>query len=309
MKGVLLLKKWILSLSGGLVIGIIISTIMYENQTHVAVPQSNLPKVEQENAQQNQTNGLRPVTYEQISYSLQNEELNITYNKGEDWVRVPIEKDSLFVGEYNGSKDELIPGSYIFSDARVGFIYGTDSILFKFSRDHGVTWQEGVISKNFPYVRYRKVDFLNDQFGYAVLTGDRTMSQEFSAVFLTHDGGITWDETTTPPSTRIIADGGFIDENTGFMSYGTINPDKPDLYVTQDGGQTWHASVIEIPEQYDLIFVQAELPIREEDHLSLLINQGSNGDYAGGKVKGKFISKDNGLTWSFAMEVQPNEAE
>lgn len=27
----------------------------------------------------------------------------------------------------------------------------------------------------------------------------------------------------------------------------------------------------------------------------------------GGKVKGKFISKDNGLTWEFLMEVEPNE--
>lgn len=282
---------------------------MYENQAHVAVPQLNLPKVEQENAQQNQTNGLWPVTYEQISYSLQNEELNITYNKGEDWIRVPVEKDSLFSGEYNGNKKELIPGSYILTENRVGFIYGNDSILLKYTLDHGQTWQEGMITDNFPHVRFRKVDFLNEQFGYVVLTGDRTMSSEYSTAFLTHDGGKTWEETTTPPSTRIIADGGFIDENTGFMSYGTINPEKPDLYVTQDGGKTWDAAVVQIPQQYDRIFVQAELPVKEEDHLSLFVNQGSNGDYAGGKVKGKFISTDNGLTWSFAMEVQPNEGE
>ncbi len=31
--------------------------------------------------------------------------------------------------------------------------------------------------------------------------------------------------------------------------------------------------------------------------------------YEGGKVKGKFISKDNGKTWEFSMEVQLNEAK
>lgn len=309
MKGVLLVKKIILALSTVLVAGIIISTFLYENQNHVSGPQLSVPKLEQENKQKNQANGLWPLTNEQISYSLQNGELNITYNKGEDWVRVPIEMDTLFTGEYNGDKQELISGSYILSENRVGFIYGNDSILYKYSVDHGHTWEEGLVVKNFPNVRFRKVDFLNDQFGYVVLTGDRTMSWEYSTAFLTHDGGKTWVETTTPPSTRIIADGGFIDENTGFMSYGTINPDKPDLYVTQDGGMTWSESVVQIPQQYEQIFVQAELPVKEEEHLALLVNQGSNGDYAGGKVKGKFISNDNGLTWSFATEVQPNEVE
>lgn len=49
------------------------------------------------------------------------------------------------------------------------------------------------------------------------------------------------------------------------------------------------------------------MPVKEEDHLAILVNQGPNGDYLGGKVKGKFISKDNGKTWDFSKEVQPNE--
>jgi hypothetical protein len=53
----------------------------------------------------------------------------------------------------------------------------------------------------------------------------------------------------------------------------------------------------------------AEVPFQEDDHLTVLINQGPNGDYLGGKVKGKFISSDNGKTWAFSMEVLPNESE
>jgi len=37
------------------------------------------------------------------------------------------------------------------------------------------------------------------------------------------------------------------------------------------------------------------------------VNQGSAGDYNGGQVKGKFISVDNGKTWEFQQEVEPNE--
>ncbi|WP_257535859.1 hypothetical protein [Mesobacillus foraminis] len=53
--------------------------------------------------------------------------------------------------------------------------------------------------------------------------------------------------------------------------------------------------------------MKAEVPFKEEDHLAVYINQGLNGDYKGGKVKGKFISNDNGNTWEFSMEELPNE--
>ncbi|NRG48323.1 oxidoreductase, partial [Bacillus sp. CRN 9] len=52
-----------------------------------------------------------------------------------------------------------------------------------------------------------------------------------------------------------------------------------------------------------------EIPFKEGDHLAVLVNQGPNGDYDGGKVKGKFTSEDNGKTWDFAEEVKLNEAE
>ena len=81
------------------------------------------------------------------------------------------------------------------------------------------------------------------------------------------------------------------------------------VFLTHDGGDTWTQAQFDIPEKYERIFVQAEEPIKEKDYLSVLVNQGPNGDYAGGKVKGKFISEDNGLTWKFHMEVAPDETE
>ena len=242
--------------------------------------------------------------------------MNITYNAGNGWIKVPIDTESLFQGEYRGNKTELIEDSYLLTEDIAAFLYAEEthqdyaqSVLLKYSRDQGDTWQDSVITDSFAPMRFRKVDFLNDSFGYVILSGDRTMSQEYSVVFLTHDGGETWEATTELPTTSLIAFGSFVDEQTGYLSYGTINPEEPDVYVTQNGGDTWTQAQFEIPEKYERIFVQAEEPIKEENYLSVLVNQGPNGDYEGGRVKGKFFSEDNGLTWKFLMEVEPDEAE
>ncbi|WP_079529306.1 WD40/YVTN/BNR-like repeat-containing protein [Halobacillus hunanensis] len=306
------MKKLILGLATIIVVGLITGTFIYQNQNQNSLLQLNkkndrLEKTKSLNqVEKPQPKTLEPVNNDRVSYTLQNNELNITYDKGNNWVKVPIEKDLLFNGEYNGNERELINGSYILTEERAAFLYKQEKVLLKYSLDQGTTWEESVVTEALPALRFRKVDFLNDRFGYAVLSGNRTMSQELSTVFLTHDGGKTWKETASPETTRLIADGGFVDESTGFMSYGTINPQEPSLYVTQDEGRTWNKAVIHIPEKYDKVFVQAEFPVKEYNHLSVLLNQGPNGDYAGGKVKGKFISKDNGLTWDFSMEVQPN---
>ncbi|ASK64086.1 oxidoreductase [Virgibacillus phasianinus] len=315
------MKKFILSAAGAILIGLIIVTVIYhQNVNEVTYPQlGQLNKGQdnqnsQNNLEQPRSEQLQPINRnDTITYTLQNNELNITFNKGKDWIKVPVEKDLLFEGEYNGSEQELIENSYVLTEERAAFLYSKGpswdqkGILVTYSLDQGKTWVTTVVTKPFPAMRFRKIDFLNDQFGYIILSGDRTMSQEYSIVYLTHDGGKTWKATKQPPTTRLIASGGFVDETTGFLSYGTINPEEPNVYVTQDGGETWAHAVFHIPKKYDQIFVQAEVPVKEKSHLAVVVNQGPNGDYAGGEVKGKFISEDNGKTWEFSKEVQPNE--
>jgi photosystem II stability/assembly factor-like uncharacterized protein len=307
------MRKFFVLLSVLMVAVLIIGTYMYEKQAPVMLPQQSQPNVEVE--RQPEVEELQPVNKETISYTLQKEELNITYNRGKDWIEVPIDKHLLFQGEYQGNEETLIDDSYILTEGCTAFLYakdistGAQEILLKYTHDQGETWQDSVITDSFPPMRFRKADFLNASFGYVILSGDRTMSQEYSIVYLTHDGGETWEATTDPPATRLIAAGGFVDEQTGFLSYGTINPEQPEVYVTRDGGDTWNEADFQMPEKYRPVFVQAEVPVREGDHLSVLVNQGPNGDYEGGKIKGKFLSEDNGLTWDFSMEVDPDEKE
>ncbi|WP_047982013.1 WD40/YVTN/BNR-like repeat-containing protein [Ornithinibacillus contaminans] len=310
-------KTIIIVLSVLILISLSIGTLVYQKQKPIALPDYLQPNAGQDlsgvpDEAETLKEALRPVNTDAISYSLQNDELNITYNNGTDWIKVPIETNMLFAGEYQGNKQWLIDDSYILTEERAAFLYAQGSresttIQLAYSLDGGKTWQDSVITDSFPAMRFRKVGFINEQFGYVIVSGGRTMSQEYSTAFLTHDGGQSWEQTADTGNTRLIADGGFVDESTGFMSYGTINPEQPDFYVTQDGGKSWSKSIVNIPAKYDQIFVQAETPVIEGNHLTVLVNQGPNGDYEGGKVKGKFISEDNGKSWEFATEVQVDE--
>ncbi|MGE8205897.1 WD40/YVTN/BNR-like repeat-containing protein [Heyndrickxia sp. NPDC080065] len=310
------MKNFIIGAASLMMICLIIAIIFYQIATNTTYPQLAKTNDVQEKHIQNEPAQQQTLYAEHpIDYSLQNDQLNITFDKGKNWIEVPIGKDQLFDGDYNGSKQELIENSYILTKNRVSFLH-TDGgrwdhqkIILTTSLDQGKTWNDSIISKRYLGIRFRKVSFLNDHFGYVIISGGRTMSQEGSNVYLTHDGGKTWRETNNSNVTRLIADGGFVDENTGFLSFGTINPDKPELHVTQDAGHTWSEAKINIPAKYNKIFVIAETPMKEGDHLAMLINQGPNGDYKGGKVKGMFLSKDKGETWKFVTEVEPNETE
>ena len=305
------MKKLAAFISTIIVVVLIASTYIYINQKPVELKKYSQPNTNVEIKEE----ALSPVNDEKFSYSLQKNELNITYNKGLNWTKVDIETDLLFQGEYQGNKKELIKDSYIINEDLVAFLYteytndNLQRILLKYSYDKGSTWEESVVVDDFPVIRYRKVDFLTGNFGYVIISGGRTMSQEYSAIYLTRDGGETWEKTSELPSTRLIAFGAFIDEKTGFLSYGTISPEEPDFYVTYDSGSSWNQSNFEIPEIYEEVFVQAEVPIKVKEGLEVLVNQGPNGDYKGNKVKGKFISEDNGFNWIFDGEVNIDETQ
>ncbi|WP_077622634.1 WD40/YVTN/BNR-like repeat-containing protein [Sediminibacillus massiliensis] len=315
------MKFFILGISGLMLLGLIIMGFLHEETSQDSTSRqwersNEVNLQEQSDREPPPAEELQPVNPDdEIGYSLQNDELNLTFNHGIDWVKVPVDKDQLFEGEYNGNKQQLIDDSFVLTEERVAFLYSEGpswedkSILLTYSLDQGQTWENTVVTEPFPAMRFRKVEFLNNTFGYVIISGGRTMSQEYSAVHLTHDGGRTWEETNNSDVTRLIYDGGFVDESTGFLSFGTINPEEPDVYVTQDGGGAWEKASFKMPGKYDRIFVSAEVPVKEEEHLAVLVNQGPNGDYLGGRVKGKFISNDNGMTWEFLTEVQPDEPE
>ncbi|SHN27105.1 BNR/Asp-box repeat-containing protein [Gracilibacillus kekensis] len=313
------MKKMMIALSSLMLVAMVFLIIVYEGREPLLSPEAKIIKTQQtEVTSDPERQPLKVIeTPSETDYSLQNDQLHITHDNGDTWHKVPIEIEHLFAGEYQGNRQELIGGSYEMTEEYTAFLYseGEDwqyqTIKITYTDDKGKTWKESIVKDEALAMRFRKIDITNDGFWTVIFTFDRTMSQEASAIYLSNDQGENWQSISTPDSTRLVADGGFIDQNTGFISYGTLNPDAPtSLYVTNDQGETWEQSVFNMPNKYEEVFVIAKSPIEKEDHLELIMEQGPNGDYyRNGLIKAKFISKDNGQTWEFVEEVEPENEE
>lgn len=252
-------------------------------------------------------------TDENSRYEIVDDTLKVTYNNGKDWNDVPIEVDRLFEGDYNGPKNELIEGSYVIHSKRTAFVIGgRGGLQLLISEDQGNSWDEVNITDKIQGARMRLLGFTSDQHGYLIATGYRTMASEGNYLFKTNDGGHSWKEAGSVAGvTSLVTDGGLINDELGFVSFGSINfenePPRPCLYRTADGGKTWKEVKVPFPKEYKGIFTVAETPIFNGNKGTLLVNQGPNGDYLGGNVLVKFTTKDMGKTWTFAGLVDPDE--
>lgn len=247
-------------------------------------------------------------------YEIVNEKLKITFDNGFNWQEVPLDVEELFQGDYSGSNTYLIEDSYIITPERTAFVIGGgDSLRIMQSTDEGKTWVEDDVSN--PFVngsRLRILGFTSKKEGYLILTGDRTMSFEANTVLKTHNGGETWENVGSVLGTdRMITSGGFINKDLGFISFDaiTVNDEKPrpSLYRSTNGGKDWAEVEVPIPVEYAGIFTTAEVPTFDGSQGTLLVNQGPNGDYQGGKVMAKYISIDDGASWTFANLVDPEK--
>lgn len=308
------MKKFAIGLSVFMMSGLTVGLFMEQKAMTSLPKQTQTEKLEEQVQLTEDQDPILPVTDQEVDYTINEDEFLLTFDQGENWTEVPIEAHSLFNGEYSGSYEELINNSYMLTKQKAIFMYAVHednglSVRTISSTDQGQSWQDSLVTDSIPYLRYRKMELVNDTFGYLIFTGDKTMSSEMTYIYLTYDGGVSWTSVDIPDTLRLVADGGFVDESTGFVSYGIINPDAPDFYVTNDAGSSWIEADIRVPEEYEAIFVQAEMPFLKNDQLLLHLNQGPNGDYLGGLVKGEFSSNDNGLTWEFNREVDPDENE
>lgn len=303
------MKNWMIGLSGFIILILLIADRTY--MSGIYNEEKDDPVIREEASFIPQKDTPKNLfADEAIDYALNQEKLYITFNKGEDWAEVPI-KPQMIISDQGYDNDELPAGSYLLTEERVAFLSSvgrgdvTEQLQLIYSVDQGKTWKKSEVDESYYVNRFRKIDFLDDQFGYIITTGEKIVAQEMVFVYITTDGGQSWKPATDEQLfTRLITEGGFINTETGFLSMSGINPSEPELMVTHNTGKTWQQAVIEVPEEYREIFVQAEMPYKEDDHLAVLVNQGPNGDYKGAKVKGKFISADQGVTWRFSTEVE-----
>lgn len=237
-------------------------------------------------------------------YSFKNKKMFVTYDKGTQWQQVPAEMEEFFGGEYEtAAQNQLLADSFKITLEKTGFlIVKSDTTLsWLESTDAGKKWQEYPILSPTAGVRFRKIQFFDNGFAAVFASGGRVMSQEGCSVAVSHDDGHTWQKMAADGLElgSLVTAATFVDENQAFVSR------KTQLLVSKDGGQHFSEAKLNVPEQYEKIFLWPEAPTKEADGtLSVLVNQGDLGDYRGGQVKGRFESKDGGYTFDFVAEVE-----
>jgi hypothetical protein len=287
-----------------------VATTAQGDQAITNVDAGDLSKITDENNQMITSKE----TNQTIAYKTEigKSQLKLTYDSWKHQIILPYALDDFFGGEYSGDKQALIAGSYVLTPERTGFIrteYASDgssnqNIYYTYTEDQGSSWKNVALIEKTPAIRFRKLAFGKEGFGYIFLSGGRVMSQEGYLSYVTQDGGKTWQEKQVAKGvSRLLTDACYLNEKVGFMSFGGVTPTEPSLYVTTDGGNTWLEATFDMPDEWKKIFVVAEAPYLEDGKLKVLVNQGPMGDYKGGTVKGVFTSDDNGLTWKYDTEI------
>jgi len=176
--------------------------------------------------------------------------LSISYDQGLNVVKVPLKipRQTLYP-----SADYASPAFYI-STAKTAIAYGAGSTAnVMVSDDAGQTWNKYLISDSLPGYTGYYVQFVDVENGWFIATTPPAAGMCLTKVFVTSDGGKTWAETgdTTDLYPSSISGIGFSTKDIGFIGFTFKSSTSPDVYWTQNGGQTWAKLDIMLPPQFD----------------------------------------------------------
>lgn len=259
-----------------------------------------------------------PYDKKQYTYKIEKGLCYVSYDQGSTWKEVPVALNSLVeVGDGNSYYNKLQEKSYILTPEKTAFVYGgtrKNSLKFTHSEDMGSTWNTSEISTELQSVRVKFCSFPTASVGYVIATSDRAMSQEMQFIYRTTDKGATWEQVGKGPDSWLLYSAGFTDEKVGFMSYPKVQGAKTNFYRTEDGGKTFEPVVLPVIKETWMNntlepFIQPETPYLENGQLVLLVGQGPQGDFKGGKIMAKLKSTDKGKTWSFVELIEPPSNE
>ncbi|MFL5660486.1 MAG: WD40/YVTN/BNR-like repeat-containing protein [Ktedonobacteraceae bacterium] len=177
--------------------------------------------------------------------------------------------------------------------------------------DGGQAWQKATIQMPFP----RQVSFIDSQHGW-ILAAVRPLggAAEPVSVFRTTDGGKTWVNVATAlfsdatPAGRLPYGGQksgmhFLNALTGWVTGTTTLSNLAWLYVTHDGGSTWHQQMLPMPPGMP----SAHLSILSPTFLSaadgILPVIFSNATTDSEIATAIYTTHDGGQTWQSTMPV------
>ncbi len=264
----------------------------------------------------------------QCTYKIEKGICYVTYDSGKTFVQVPIDLKTLTTN--SNVLNKLRENTYQINPEKTYFVYGNDTTLplsMTYSDDMGVTWNNIKIdlskTLNSPYNSAKYVHFTNKNEGHIVIFGDRAMGRNYASVVSTKDGGFTWSLDGAVPGDT-MTDGSsafFINENVGFISSLSKDESIGNLYRTEDGGKTYTEilfqegeileKIVDYQPTWSTVYDTPEVPHYNEGVLTVLVSQGSDGDYKAGRTLARYTSDDLGKTWKYIDQVimKPDPSE
>lgn len=235
--------------------------------------------------------------------------------KTEDaWEEVPLTVEEVLErgDDMEGALTRLQEGSYQCDENKIIFAYGgsyaaqshvryegAEPVTVEYFDEENGAWRKSVVTDRYLGGRRLFVSFPEDgATGYLLMTTERVVWQEGTVLFGTQDGGATWKEIGPVASSSagdthsLTTDACFISNQVGFVTI--RDSEKPDVWRTGDGGHTWQRVVFdEVPEFYSMAYA----PQPEDGRLVLYVGMEDYSEYGG--VKARYVSQDEGMTWSY----------
>ena len=126
---------------------------------------------------------------------------------------------------------------------------GAGRVHLVISRDGGVTWEEQIIDER--HLNDNFITFSSEKNGCLVVQGEYGVARQGDCyIFVTHDGGKSWQEVTSTNTVARwrISDALFISRNVGFVCHVYNAESHPVFCRTTDGGMSWEKVVLETEE-------------------------------------------------------------
>lgn len=210
-------------------------------------------------------------------------------------------------------QEELDNGQWAYLNGdNIAVIIPASPVKIMLSNDAGETWRESTVveSDGWDFLGEWRTDiqywggyigFNGEANGYLVLTSGVAMNHQDLRIYLTDDGGTTWNEIGNPYDAHIsvLTGAGFASDQVGFISYRHFEDAGPDIWWTKDGGKTWSKLTVEIPEKYapDQHSFTPQSPTFNGDEGTYPIIRSATNDEA--EITINMYSHDGGITWSF----------
>lgn len=240
---------------------------------------------------------------EPMTYYIEDEVLYVTYDSGENFIKVPGGYEGVCKNS-NGTYSELLPyNSYVITPEFTAFVdYSDMNVTLLYSTDAGKTWKRSIIRAG----NYKANTFISkaENYCYVTIAVDRTGGSDYYATYKSNDLN-SWTSIQLPDVCWTNLKCAFwLNDTTGYYARW-----ENSYCITTDGGTTFEQ--METPTVPGIEtslgfnpFDMVEKMYQENDTIYMVIGQGDDGDYTtdGKLIKALFQSQD-GVTFEFVEEI------